>query len=164
MFEPPRQLQTAPAGHGDIAVGPAPVAAIDLQRICSIVWRDKATILWTTAASLLLAVLLVLVLPHRFTAVTQILIDPTDLHAVGNDLNPASQANDAAVLQVESQARVLSSDSVLRRVVSAQSLDHDPEFVGRPSELRGLMASFGLGGARNTDPALSALNALKGKL
>jgi polysaccharide biosynthesis transport protein len=164
MFEAPRQLQTAPAGNGNITVGPAPVAAIDLQRICSIVWRDKATILWTTAASLLIAVLLVLILPHRFTAVTQILIDPTDLHAVGNDLNPASQANDAAVLQVESQARVLSSDSVLRRVVSAQSLDDDPEFVGRPSAMRGLMASFGLGGARNTDPVLSALNALKGKL
>ena len=164
MFEAPRQLQSALAGNGDITVGPAPVAAIDLQRIVSIVWRDKATVLWTTAASLLIAVLLMLALPHRFTAVTQILIDPTDLHAVGNDLNPANQANDAAVLQVESQVHVLSSDSVLRRVVSAESLDHDPEFVGRPSATRGLMASFGLGGARNADPTLSALNALKGKL
>ncbi len=164
MFEAPRQLQSALAGNGDITVGPAPVAAIDLQRIVSIVWRNKATVLWTTAASLLIAVLLMLALPHRFTAVTQILIDPTDLHAVGNDLNPANQANDAAVLQVESQVHVLSSDSVLRRVVSAESLDHDPEFVGRPSATRGLMASFGLGGARNADPTLSALNALKGKL
>ena len=164
MFEAPRQLQTALAGNGDITVGPAPVAAIDLQRIWSVIWRGKATILATTAASLLMAVLLVLVLPHRFTAVTQILIDPTDLRAVGNDLNSANQANDTAVLQVESQVRVLSSDSVLRRVVGTESLDHDPEFLGRPSAMRGLMASFGLGGARNADPTLSALNALKGKL
>ncbi len=148
MFEAPRQLQTAPAANGDIKVGPAPVAAIDLQRICYIVWRDRATILRTTAASLLIAVLLVLVLPYRFTAATQILIDPTDLHAVGNDLNPANQANDAAVLQVESQARVLSSDGVLRRVVSAESLDHDREFVGPSWSLRGLLGSFGLGAAR----------------
>ena len=102
--------------------------------------------------------------PHRYTAVTQILIDPTDLRAVGNDLNSANQANDASVLQVESQVRVLISDSVLRRVVGTEALDHDPEFVGRPSAMRGLMASFGLGGARNADPTLSALNALKGKL
>jgi len=164
MFEAPRQLQTAPAGNGDIKVGPAPVAAIDLRRVCSIVWRGKATILWTTAASLLLAVVVVLAVPHRFTAATQILIDPTDLHAVGNDPNPANQTNDAAVLQVESQVRVLGSDSVLRRVVSAESLDHDPEFVGEPSALRGLMAFVGLGGARRADPALTALNALKRKL
>ena len=49
-------------------------------------------------------------------------------------------------------------------MVSAQSLDHDPEFVGRPSALRELMAAVGLGGSRHTDPALSALNALKRKL
>ncbi len=164
MFEAPRQLQTAPAGNGDITVGLAPVAGIDLRRILSVIWRGKATILATTAASLLMAVLFVLVVPPRFTAVTQILIDPTDFHAVGNDLTPANQANDATVLQVESQVRVLSSDSVLRRVVSAESLDHDREFVGPTWSLRGLLRSFGLGAARPADPTLSALNALKRKV
>ena len=164
MFEAPRQIQSTLAGTADVAVGPAPVLAIDLHRIWSVLWRGKTTILWTTAASLLLAVLVVLVVPHRFTAATQILIDPTDLHAVGNEPNPANQTNDAAVLQVESQVRVLGSDSVLHRVVSAELLDHDREFVGQPSALRGLMASFGLGGTRRADPALTALNALKRKL
>ena len=164
MFEAPRQLQTAPAGNGDITVGLAPVAGIDLRRILSVIWRGKATILATTAASLLMAVLFVLVVPPRFTAVTQILIDPTDFHAVGNDLTPANQANDATVLQVESQVRVLSSDSVLRRVVSAESLDHDREFVGPTWSLRGLLRSFGLGAARPADPTLGALNALKRKV
>ena len=164
MFEAPRQIQSTLAGTADVAVGPAPVLAIDLHRIWSVLWRGKTTILWTTAASLLLAVLVVLVVPYRFTAATQILIDPTDLHAVGNEPNPANQTNDAAVLQVESQVRVLGSDSVLHRVVSAESLDHDREFVGQPSALRGLMASVGLGGTRRADPALTALNALKRKL
>ena len=164
MFEAPRQIQSTLAGTADDAVGPAPVLAIDLHRIWSVLWRGKTTILWTTAASLLLAVLVVLVVPYRFTAATQILIDPTDLHAVGNEPSPANQTNDAAVLQVESQVRVLGSDSVLHRVVSAESLDHDREFVGQPSALRGLMASVGLGGTRRADPALTALNALKRKL
>ena len=93
----------------------------------------RATILLTTAASLLLAVLFVVAVPHRYTAVTQIFIDPTDLRAVGNDLTQANQANDAAVLQVESQVRVLTSDNVLRRVVAAESLDRDPEFVSSAS-------------------------------
>ncbi len=164
MFEAPRQIQSSLAGTADVTVGPAPAAGIDLHRIWSVLWRGKTTILLTTAASLLLAVLVVLAVPHRYTAATQILIDPTDLHAVGNEPNPANQTNDAAVLQVESQVRVLGSDSVLRRVVSAESLDHDPEFVGQPSALRGLIATFGLDGARRADPALSALNALKRKL
>ncbi len=164
MFEAPRQIQSTLAGTADDAVGPAPVLAIDLHRIWSVLWRGKTPILWTTAASLLLVVLVVLVVPYRFTAATQILIDPTDLHAVGNEPSPANQTNDAAVLQVESQVRVLGSDSVLHRVVSAESLDHDREFVGQPSALRGLMASVGLGGTRRADPALTALNALKRKL
>ena len=38
------------------------------------------------------------------------------------------------MLQVESQARVIASDNVLRRVVASEGLDHDPEFM------RGAMA------------------------
>ena len=164
MFEAPRQIQSALAGTADVAVGPAPALGIDLHRIWSVLWRGKTTILWTTAASLLLAVLVVLVVPHRFTAATQILIDPTDLHAVGNEPNPANQTNDAAVLLVESQVRVLGSDSVLRRVVSAESLDRNQEFVGPSWSLRGLLGSFVLGAARPADPTLGALNALKRKV
>ncbi len=161
MFEAPRQIQSAVVGTGDSTVGFPPIAEIDFHRILSVIWRDKATILWTTAASLLMAVLFVIIVPHRYTAVTQILIDPTDLHAVGKDLTPANQANDAAVLQVESQVRVLMSDSVLRRVINAESIDRDSEFVGQPSALRELTAAFGLGGAAYADPTLTALNALK---
>ena len=164
MFEAPRQIQSALVGTADVAVGPAPALGIDLHRIWSVLWRGKTTILWTTAASLLLAVLVVLVVPHRFTAATQILIDPTDLHAVGNEPNPANQTNDAAVLLVESQVRVLGSDSVLRRVVSAESLDRNQEFVGPSWSLRGLLGSFVLGAARPADPTLGALNALKRKV
>jgi uncharacterized protein involved in exopolysaccharide biosynthesis len=78
----------------------------------------------------------------------QILIDPTDLHAVGNELTPTNLANDATVLQVESQVRVLTSDSVLRRVVKTEALDKDPEFAGQA-------------GGEGTDSVAAALNTLK---
>ncbi len=152
MFEAPRQSRPAVVGTGEIAAGSASAATFDLQRFLSVIWRDKATILWTTAVSLLIAVLFVAFVPPRYTATTQILIDPTDLRAVGNDLTPANQANDAAVLQVESQVRVLTSDTVLRRVVNAESLNRDPEFIARSSWF---------GGAGYGDDSLAALNALK---
>jgi uncharacterized protein involved in exopolysaccharide biosynthesis len=72
----------------------------------------------------------------------------TDLHAVGNDLTPANLANDANVLQVESQVRVLTSDSVLRRVVRMEGLDKDPEFTRQVK-------------TDGADPAVAALAALK---
>jgi polysaccharide biosynthesis transport protein len=148
MFEAPRQIQSAAAGGANVAVDFPPDAGLDVRRLLAALWRGKATILWTTAASLLIAVMFVLLVPHRYTAVTQILIDPTDLHAVGNELTPTNQANEATVLQVESQVRVLTSDSVLRRVVKAEALDNDPEFAGQAAR-------------EGTDSAAAALNALK---
>jgi len=164
MFEAPRQIKSAAAGIGDAALGPpplSPLAQIDLRTIWSVIRRGKATVLWTTTAALLLMALVVLLVPHRYTATTQILIDPTDLRAVGNDLNPVNQMSDIAVLQVESQVRVLTSDSVLRRVIKAEALDLDPEFAGRPSLLRGLLGALGLGQTTTADATLTALTQLR---
>ena len=151
MFEVPRPIQPAIAGNANVAVDIPPDSGIDLQRILSVLWRGKAIILSAVAASLLIAVAFVLIVPHRYTAVTQILIDPTDLHAVGNELTPTNQANDATVLLVESQVRVLTSDSVLRRVVKTEGLDKDPEFAGQAA-------------AEGIDASTAALNALKRKV
>ncbi len=152
MFEAPRQFQSAYAGRRSHSFVPAPAPGFDLQQAMRQIWRGKTTILITTAAAVLLAVLLILLAPRKYTAVTQILIDPTDLHGVGSDLTPANPANDAAALQVESQVRVLTSDTVLRRVVSAEGLDHDPEFIGSPSWFRR---------SAPVDNAIAALNTLK---
>jgi polysaccharide biosynthesis transport protein len=152
MFEAPRQNRSAIVGTRELPPAFAPAAEFDFQRILSVIWRGKAIILGTTTISLIAAALFVSFVPHRYTATTQILIDPTDLRAVATDLAPASQANDAAVLMVESQVRVLTSDNVLRRVIKAEALDHDAEFIGQQSWL---------GGAAYGDSSQSALNALK---
>jgi uncharacterized protein involved in exopolysaccharide biosynthesis/Mrp family chromosome partitioning ATPase len=151
MFEAHRQLQSVAAGAGNIPVGFAPLAEIDFQKLGSVLWQGRYTILWIMAASLLIARLFVLIVPHRYTAVTQILIDPTDFRAVGNDLTPANPSNDAALMQVESQVRVLTSASVLRRVIKTESLDVNPEFTGQRSWFDDASG----------DNTLTALNALR---
>jgi uncharacterized protein involved in exopolysaccharide biosynthesis/Mrp family chromosome partitioning ATPase len=156
MFETPRQIRSAVVGDGNFAVGLAPLSQIDFSKIRSVLWRGRATILGTTIAALALAVLFVLLTPHEYTAVTQILIDPSDLRAVGNETQPA-QMSDAALMQVESQVNVLNSDAVLRRVVASQGLDHDPEFARGPSFINVLLGRNAIPGGN----VLAALNELK---
>ena len=164
MFEAPRQVESAAAGRDNTGLGPSPLAQMDFRGILILVRRSKKTIFSTTAASLLLMAVFILAVPHRYTATTQILIDPTDLRAVGSELNPTNQMSDIAVLQVESQVRVLTSDSVLRRVIKTEALDRDAEFAGRPSLLRGLIGAVGLGSAAPADSTLTALTALRRSL
>lgn len=162
MFEAPRQFKSVVLANADVAAVPA--ADIDLGRILSTLWRGRTTILAAAALALLAAVLFVLVAPHRFTAVTEILIEPTDLRAVANEATPSSQNTDTQLLQVDSQVRVLTSDDVLRRVVEAEGLARDPEFNRGPSVLRALLdrvtATLGRRQAK-PDPSLAALTAFR---
>jgi polysaccharide biosynthesis transport protein len=157
MFEAPRHIRPVAAGLGDVGIGIAPQSQIDFSRISATIWRGKGTIIAATLAALALAALFVLLAPRQYTATTQILIDPTDLRAVGSGPTQPNQTSDAALMQVESQVQVLSSDAVLRRVVNSENLDHDPEFVRGPSLLAQLMGKDAL----PADPTLAALNELK---
>jgi succinoglycan biosynthesis transport protein ExoP len=105
MFEAPRQIRSAVAGTDNFAVGFAPLSQIDLSKIPAALWRGRATIVYTTIAALALAVLFVVLSPHEYTAVTQILIDPSDLRAVGTDTTQASQMSDAALMQAAQEPR-----------------------------------------------------------
>lgn len=157
MFEAPRQIRSAVVSDGNFAVGLAPLSQIDFEKIWSTLWRGRATILYSTVAALILALLLLVFVPPQYTAVTQILIDPTDLRAVGNDTTQPTEMSDAALMQVESQVNVLKSDAVLRRVVASQGLDYDPEFARGPSFLSALLGRTAMPGG----PALAALDELK---
>lgn len=105
-----------------------------------------------------------LLVPPQFAASTQILIDPRGLQVVKDGVNPPDQANDASLLLVDSQMRVLTSDDVLKRVVQAFDLEHDPEFSGPQSLIdvvrARLSALFGRTDPE-TDPKLSALRTLR---
>jgi polysaccharide biosynthesis transport protein len=167
MFEAPRTFAARSRFNSAVLAGaelPAARSAdIDILKICATLWRGRMTILSAVAACLALAVLLVLVAPHRFTATTEILIDPVDLRAVANEPTPPVQASETALLQIDSQVRVLTSDDVLRRVVDSQGLAHDPEFARGPSALHALLDSVLNRGQpiAATDPALAALDTLR---
>ena len=92
MVEAPRQIKSTVSKTGDVTLAVAPRADIDFRKIQSILWRGKTTIMRSTAVSLVLGLLFVLFVPHQFKAVTEILIEPTDLRAVANELTPANQA------------------------------------------------------------------------
>ncbi len=166
MFEAPRQIRPLAVGAGDVGIGFAPLAQIDFGKTLSTLWRGKWTIAASALVALVLALVFIAVAPRQYTAATQILIDPTDLLAVGNGTTPSAPLSDAGLLQVESQVRVLGSDAVLRRVVKGLNLDEDPEFAGARSPLRALGDDFlALIGIRkdafSDDRTLAALTELK---
>src|SRR5580693_2728084 len=135
MFEASSHMPSTVVSRRDLSLGFASLPPIDVQKIWSVLWRGKITILLSMMIAVGLAAAFVLLVPHKYTATTQILIDPMDLRGASqSDISPTIPQSDAAVLQVESQARVIASDNVLRRVVDSEGLDHDPEFM------RGAMA------------------------
>ncbi len=157
MFEAPRQIRSASVATDELSSGGAPLPQIDFARVVSLLLRGWATILASALVALILALAFITLVPPEYTAVTQILIDPTDLRAVGNDATQPTQVSDAGLLQVESQVNVITSDAVLRRVVASQDLEHDPEFVRAPSFIAMLMGHDAIPGGRT----LAALNELK---
>lgn len=114
-------------------------------------WRILVRRRWTVLATALLfglpALLYAFLATPLYTAVSQILIDPRDRQVVTNDLNATPVSPDGGVTQVESQVRVIESDSVLLRAVADAGLEADPEFgaVGDglvSRVLRSLQATF----------------------
>lgn len=105
-----------------------------------------------------------LLVPPQFAASTQILIDPRGLQVVKDGVNPPDQANDASLLFVDSQMRVLTSDDVLKRVVDIFDLGRDPEFIGPQSVFevaRAKVSALFTAGEPAVDTKLTALRALR---
>jgi succinoglycan biosynthesis transport protein ExoP len=143
MFEASSHMPSTVVSRRDLSLGFASLPPIDVQKIWSVLWRGKITILLSMMIAVGLAAAFVLLVPHKYTATTQILIDPMDLRGAQSDISPTIPQSDAAVLQVESQARVIASDNVLRRVVASEGLDHDPEFMhGAMAQQYGALAAL----------------------
>jgi uncharacterized protein involved in exopolysaccharide biosynthesis len=162
MYESAKETTSgsAPVGARD-----AGSSGLDLARLVAIVWKRRRWVIATVALCLVAAVLFGQFATPRYTAATQILVDPNELRVLDNVLRAQSQFNDAHIAQVESQARVLISDNVLKRVIERLELDRDPEFVGTGGAgfdpigaIRSLLAAKPAG---RHDPALDALRELK---
>lgn len=75
----------------------------------------------------------------RFTASTEILVAPSNLLLVPNDVYVPSVQAESQLMDIESKLRLLTSGNVLQRVVDELKLQDDPEFNGTET---GLLSSL----------------------
>jgi uncharacterized protein involved in exopolysaccharide biosynthesis len=100
--------------------------------------------------------------PPRFTATTDMLVDPAKLQIVADDIYDSGAAREAQLLDAEGKLRILTSGNVLARVVADLDLQTDPEFVPPAT---GSLFGFGGGGTTvETDPMLVAQRNLYGHI
>jgi len=136
--------------------------------LLAVLWRRRLWIALGTLAGLIAAVAFLTLVTPRYMAVAQLLIDPNDLRVMDNAVTPSNTLNEAATAYVESQVRVLTSDTVLRKVIEQQRLDKDPEFAQPPSAFRAaltvILQKLGLGAQRDPDPIVAVLQELAPKV
>src|ERR1700710_623879 len=117
-------------------------SVLELSRI---LWRRKVAI---AAAGLICACAAVAVgksLTPKFSATAQLYVDPRELQLVDRELTPRAQDVSGLSMVVESQARLITSNTVLLRVIEDTRLDKDPEFGGdSKSFMATLLGLFGL--------------------
>lgn len=114
---------------------------LDLSRLVGYLVAHVRLIGACIALGVVGAVLYAAVAPARYTTSSEILIDPTGLRVIQDDLYSTNDQRDALLLNVESRMRILVSSNVLSAVVDQLGLTSDPEFVSQtdtPPELAAL--------------------------
>ncbi|KXF79575.1 lipopolysaccharide biosynthesis protein [Paramesorhizobium deserti] len=98
----------------------------------------------------------------RYVVYTDILVPPSNLQVMPNDIYPQNQQSESQLLDVGSKLLVLTSGNVLRRVVKELDLESDPEFTGKD----GGFSFRSLFGARpaSGDNTLAAMRSLSERI
>jgi uncharacterized protein involved in exopolysaccharide biosynthesis len=136
------------------------VTSFDPRAILQGLRRRLPLIGATTMATLALAIGFVVMSPSRYTASTQILIDPRGLKIIDNDIT-RSGTGDTDLVEAESQREIIQSRSVLEKVIDKAELETNPLFGARPPGLRTrLMGLFGVA-TPPADPFATALATLQ---
>ena len=118
------------------ARSPAGFSVLDLTHA---LWRRRTAIAMAGLICACAAVMIGKSLTPRYAATSQLYVDPRELQLVDRELTPRSQDISGLAMVVESQARLITSNSVLLPVIEQTHLDKDPEFGG---ESKGMMASL----------------------
>lgn len=172
---PRRNVHAASAADEPIVVRPAPTGSeatarsqqpdeteqllwtplIDPLKVIGAVFDSKRLILATTILGTLIGVGIALSTVKKYEAITELLADPRDLKLSDRNLTEQGLPSDATLAIVENQVRILTSGSVLNKVVEKLNLTADPEFNGERksfgigafiAELRGLLSRSGEAG------------------
>src|SRR5580692_8527730 len=111
-------------------------SVVDLTRL---LWRRRVMIAAAALISACLAVAIGKSVTPKYLATSQLYVDPRELQLVDRELTPRAQDISGLAMVVESQARLITSNSVLLQVIQNTNLDKDPEFGG---ESKGMTASL----------------------
>jgi uncharacterized protein involved in exopolysaccharide biosynthesis/Mrp family chromosome partitioning ATPase len=123
----------------DKAAAPRSQAGLNLFELSRLLWQHKAGIVMAALICASAAVAVGKSLSPRYLATAELYVDPRELQLVDRELTPRTQDVSGLSMVVESQARLITSSSVLLRVIHDQNLQSDPEFGG---ESRGMLASL----------------------
>ena len=147
--------------------GPKPArvsAGLSVSQLAQLLWRRKIAIAVAALIGACVAVGIGKSLTPKYLATAQLYIDPRELQLVDRELTPRSQDISGLALVVESQTRLITSNSVLMQVIQDAHLDKDPEFGGGSSGIMAtLLGLFGLEvrpSSSSTVDQMAALEAL----
>ncbi len=133
---------------------------LDFGRLFTWLRRGVAVAAVMAAIGAVAGVSYAVLTPPKYTVATDILIDPTNLQIVTDDLYQQPGAIDSALLNAGSKQRVLTSGNVLARVVDQLDLVNDTEFYDPAPGGFSLSGLFGGGEKAAGDPRLAAQSAL----
>src|SRR3954467_596158 len=117
-----------------------PQAGFNVLELVNLLWRRKVAIAVAALLGATLAITVGKSLAPRYTATAQLYVDPRELQLVDRELTPRAQDVSGMSMVVESQARLITSNSVLLQVIQQADLDKDPEFGG--ADGKGVMSSL----------------------
>jgi uncharacterized protein involved in exopolysaccharide biosynthesis len=145
--------------------GPKPArtpAGLNISQLVQLLWRRKTAIVVAGLIGACLTVAIGKSLTPKYIATAQLYVDPRELQLVDRELTPRSQDISGLAMVVESQARLITSNSVLMQVIQDTHLDKDPEFGGGSSGLTAnLLGLFGLEVRQTAAPILGQTAALE---
>lgn len=103
---------------------------IDPMKVIGGIGRSKLLIASTTLLGALAGVAIALSMPKMYQSWAEMIVDPRNLKLTDRELTEGGLSSEATLAIVENQVRVLTSGTVLTKVVDKLNLAEDPEFNG----------------------------------
>lgn len=103
---------------------------LDASILISAIWRFRRLIAAATVAGAVIGVLMALSTPHKYYAESRLFVDPREIRVTEDDIRNQQLSTEAMLAITDSQLQILSSTSVLEKVIVDLGLDRDPEFNG----------------------------------
>lgn len=155
----PSQAGFSQNSHSSFLPGLAAIESLGIDDFITWLRQGWLWIAAATAMCIAAALVFALTATPRFVVFTDIIIDPSNLNIVSDDVFTANPLRDSQIAEVENKMRVLTSRNVLARVIDDLNLTEDPEFT-KPAPLARLKALFGARGEAGDDNRFGIMRAL----